>query len=139
MSLELLKKVSDAQKKAAVVDVRSGDTVKVYQRIKEGNKERVQAFEGTVIRVSNKNSHTARMTVRKVTSGVGVEKSYLLNSPLIEKIVVTKRSKVRRNSLNYLRDRRGKGERLRGVEFDREAINEVSEADASLAETDSEK
>lgn len=139
MSLELLKKVSDAQKKAAVVDVRSGDTVKVYQRIKEGNKERVQAFEGTVIRVSNKNSHTARITVRKVTSGVGVEKSYLLNSPLIEKIVVTKRSKVRRNSLNYLRDRRGKGERLRGVEFDREAINEVSEADASLAETDSEK
>lgn len=139
MSLELLKKVSDAQKKAATIDVRSGDTVKVYQRIKEGGKERVQAFEGTVIRVSNKNSHTARITVRKVTSGVGVEKSYLLNSPLIEKIVVTKRSKVRRNSLNYLRSRRGKGERLKGVEFDREAVNDLPELEEQPVATDNEK
>ncbi len=137
MSLELLKKVSDAQKKPAVVDVKSGDTVKVYQRIKEGNKERVQMFEGTVIRVSNKNSGSARITLRKVTSGVGVEKSYLVNSPLIEKIVVTKRSKVRRNSLNYLRDRRGKGERLKGIEFDREAVNAVPEVEEPKVETDS--
>lgn len=139
MSLELLKKVSDAQKKVAVVDVRSGDTVKVYQRIKEGAKERVQAFEGTVIRVSNKNSYNARITVRKVTSGVGVEKSYLLHSPLIEKIEVTKRSKVRRNSLNYLRDRRGKGERLKGVEFDRSEVNDLPEAEMPAADSDNEK
>lgn len=139
MSLELLKKVSDAQKKVAVVDVRSGDTVKVYQRIKEGAKERVQAFEGTVIRVSNKNSYNARITVRKVTSGVGVEKSYLLHSPLIEKIEVTKRSKVRRNSLNYLRDRRGKGERLKGVEFDRNEVNDLPEAEMPAADSDNEK
>lgn len=138
MSLELLKRVSDSQKKPTVVDVRSGDTVKVYQRIKEGGKERVQMFEGTVIRVSNKDSNTARITVRKVTSGVGVEKSYLLHSPLVEKIVVTKRSKVRRNSLNYLRDRRGKGERLKGAEFDREAVNEIPEVEKSEVETKTE-
>jgi large subunit ribosomal protein L19 len=76
--------------------------------------------------------------VRKVTSGVGVEKSYLLHSPLVEKIVVTKRSKVRRNSLNYLRYRRGKGERLKGTEFDREAVNEISEVEKSEVETKTE-
>ncbi len=127
MSLELLKKVSDAQKKPAIVDVRSGDQVKVYQRIKEGGKERVQVFEGTVINVSNKDSQTARITVRKVTSGVGVEKSYLLHSPLVEKVVVVRRSKVRRNNLNYLRNRSGKGERLKNAEFDRDEVNTLPE------------
>lgn len=123
MSFELIKKVSDAQKKSAVVDVRSGDRVKVYQRIKEGNKERVQVFEGTVIRVSNKQSQTARITVRKITSGVGVEKSYLLHSPQVEKVEILRRSTVRRNSLTYLRERRGKGERLKNAEFDRDEVN----------------
>lgn len=134
MSLELLKKVSDAQKKSAVVDVRSGDRVKVYQKIKEGGKERVQMFEGTVIRISNKNSQTARMTVRKTTSGVGVEKSYLLHSPQLEKIEIVRRSKVRRNSLNYLRERHGKSERLKAVEFDRESVNEIESAAENSAE-----
>lgn len=132
MSLELLKKVSDAQKKSAVLDIRSGDRVKVYQKIKEGNKERVQMFEGTVIRVSNKASHTARITVRKVTSGVGVEKSYLLHSPQVEKIEIVRRSKVRRNSLNYLRERRGKGERLKALDFDRSAVNSAATAEVSV-------
>lgn len=126
MSFSILKQIGDAQKKKAVVDVRSGDTVKVTQKIKEGNKFRLQVFEGVVIRVDRKESHTARIVVRKVTSGVGVEKSYLIHSPLVEKIEVTKRSKVRRNNLRYLRERSGKSARLSAKDFDRAAVNDVS-------------
>ena len=126
MSFSILKQIGDAQKKKAVVDVRSGDTVKVTQKIKEGNKFRLQTFEGVVIRVDRKESHTARIVVRKVTSGVGVEKSYLIHSPLVEKIEITKRSKVRRNNLSYLRQRSGKSARLQGKDFDRNAVNDVT-------------
>ena len=126
MSFSILKQIGDAQKKKAVVDVRSGDTVKVTQKIKEGNKFRLQTFEGVVIRVDRKESHTARIVVRKVTSGVGVEKSYLIHSPLVEKIEITKRSKVRRNNLSYLRQRSGKSARLQGKDFDRVAVNDVT-------------
>lgn len=125
MSFSILKQIGDAQKKKAVVDVRSGDTVRVTQKIKEGEKFRLQTFEGVVIRVDRKESHTARIVVRKVTSGVGVEKSYLIHSPLVEKIEVTKRSKVRRNNLSYLRARSGKSARLAGRDFDRAAVNDV--------------
>ena len=126
MSFSILKEIGDAQKKKAVVDVRSGDTVKVTQKIKEGNKFRLQTFEGTVIRVDRKDSHTARIVVRKVTSGVGVEKSYLIHSPLVEKIEITKRAKVRRNNLSYLRQRSGKSARLKSKDFDRVAVNDVT-------------
>ena len=126
MSFSILKQIGDAQKKKAVVDVRSGDTVRVTQKIKEGSKFRLQTFEGVVIRVDRKESHTARIVVRKVTSGVGVEKSYLIHSPLVEKIVITKRSKVRRNNLSYLRERSGKSARLQGKDFDRNAVNDVT-------------
>lgn len=125
MSFSILKQIGDAQKKKAVVDVRSGDTVRVTQKIKEGGKFRLQTFEGVVIRVDRKESHTARIVVRKVTSGVGVEKSYLIHSPLVEKIEITKRSKVRRNNLSYLRERSGKSARLAGRDFDRVAVNNV--------------
>lgn len=130
MSFELIKKVNDEQKKAGVVDVRSGDTVRVHQKIKEGAKERIQIFEGVVIRTDNKQSHTSRITVRKIASGVGVEKSFLLHSPLVEKIEVTRRSKVRRNFLSFLRNRSGKSARLTAKNFDREGINKVAEAPA---------
>ena len=117
MSFELIKKVNDAQKKAgALVDVKSGDKVRVHQKIKEGNKERIQVFEGVVIRVDRKQSHTARITVRKIASGVGVEKSFLLHSPLIEKIEVVRSSKVRRNYLSYMRERSGKSARLKAID-----------------------
>ena len=128
MSFELIQKVNNEQKKHDVVDVRSGDTVRVHQKIKEGNKERVQVFEGVVIRTDNKKQHTSRITVRKVASGVGVEKSFLVHSPLVEKIEIVRRAKVRRNFLSYLRNRSGKGARLRAVSFDREAANTVAEA-----------
>ncbi len=126
MSFSILKQIGDAQKKKAVVDVRSGDTVKVTQKIKEGNKFRLQTFEGVVIRVDRKESHTARIVVRKVTSGVGVEKSYLIHSPLVEKIEIVRRAKVRRNNLTYLRERSGKSARLQGKDFDRAAVNDTT-------------
>lgn len=134
MSFSILKKIGDEQKKKAVVDVRSGDTVKVTQRIKEGDKSRLQVFEGVVIRADRKESHTARITVRKIASGVGVEKSFLLHSPLVEKIEVVKRSKVRRNNLSYLRERSGKSARLAATEFDRAAVNDVSVAEEPAEE-----
>lgn len=121
-------------KKGAVVDVRSGDTVKVHQKIKEGNKERVQIFQGLVIRCDRKDSHTSRITVRRIASGVGVEKSFLLHSPLVLKIEVTKRSKVRRNNLSYMRKLTGKSARLTGVDFDRQAVNDVRDIEAEKAE-----
>lgn len=130
MSFALIQKVNDEQKKAAVVDARSGDTVRVHQKIKEGNKERIQVFEGVVIRTDNKRSHTSRITVRKVASGVGVEKSFLIHSPLVEKIEIVRRAKVRRNFLSYLRARSGKSARLAAVQFDREAVNDVRDLHA---------
>lgn len=131
---ELIQKVNEQYKKNKVVDVRSGDTVRVHQKIKEGAKERTQIFEGVVIRCDRKDSLTSRITVRKVTSGVGVEKSFLLHSPLVLKVEITKRSKVRRNYLSYLRHRSGKSARLAGVNFDREGVNDVRDYAAEAAE-----
>lgn len=136
MSFDLINKVNQAQKKQAVVDARSGDTVRVYQKIKEGNKERIQMFEGVVIRTDNKQSHTSRITVRKIASGVGVEKSFLLHSPLIEKIEIVRRAKVRRKFLSFLRKRSGKSARLTAKNFDRVAVNNVHDA---KAEADAER
>lgn len=130
----IVKKIEQQYKKSAVVDVRSGDTVKVHQKIREGNKERVQIFQGLVIRTDRKGSHTSRITVRRIASGVGVEKSFLLHSPLVLKVEVTKRSKVRRNYLTYMRSRTGKAARLTGVEFDREAVNTIRDEAAEAEE-----
>lgn len=134
MSFELIKKVNDAQKKSSVVDVRSGDTVRVHQKIKEGAKERIQIFEGVVIRTDRRNSHTSRITVRKIASGVGVEKGFLIHNPLVEKIEIVRRAKVRRNYLTFLRDLSGKGARLKNVNFDREAVNDVVDEAAEAEE-----
>lgn len=123
MSFIDLKKIGDAQKKPAIVDVRSGDTVRVTQKIKEGNKFRSQVFEGVVIRTDRKDSHTARITVRKVASGVGVEKSFLIHSPLVEKIEIVHRAKVRRKNLSFLRNRSGKSARLATKNIDKETLN----------------
>ena len=127
MSFLVLKKIGDAQKKKAIVDVRSGDTVKVTQKIKEGEKFRLQVFEGVVIRVDRKESHTARIVVRKIASGIGVEKSFLMHSPLVEKVEIVKRAKVRRNNLSYLRNRSGKSARLVAKDFDRVAVKTLKE------------
>ena len=139
----VIKKIESQFKKNAVVDVKSGDTVEVHQKIKEGNKERVQIFKGLVIRTDRKGSHTSRITVRRIASGIGVEKSFLLHSPLVVKVEVTKRSKVRRNYLTYMRTRTGKAARLTGVDFDRTSVNtipepKVEEAPAAEAEVPAE-
>jgi large subunit ribosomal protein L19 len=130
----VIQKIEEQFRKRAVVDVRSGDTVRVHQKIREGNKERVQVLEGLVIRTERPKSHTASITVRRIASGVGVEKTYLLHSPLVMKVEVTKRSKVRRNYLTYMRTRTGKAARLTGVAFDREAVNTVHDEAAEAEE-----
>lgn len=130
----VIQKIEAKYFKNAVVDVRSGDTVKVHQKIKEGNKERVQIFQGLVIRTDRKSSHTSRITVRRIASGVGVEKSFLLHSPLVLKVEVTKRSKVRRNYLSYMRDLTGKKARLTGIDFDRRSVNDIHDVAAEAEE-----
>src|SRR5690606_33338461 len=135
---ELIEKVNKQHMKKKVVDVRSGDTVRVFQKITEGSKVRTQVFEGVVIRCDRKDSLTSRITVRKVTSGVGVEKSFLLHSPLVEKVEIVRRSKVRRNYLSYLRNRSGKGARLTAVDFDRATVNDVSVAKEEAKESSEE-
>lgn len=132
----MIQKINEKYAKPAVVNVRSGDTVKVHQKIREGNKERVQIFQGLVIRTDRKGSHTSRITVRRIASGVGVEKSFLLHSPLVLKVEVTKRSKVRRNYLTYMRERTGKSARLTGMDFDRDAVNNIHDAAAEAAEAE---
>lgn len=93
-------------------DFRPGDTVKVHIRIIEGNKERVQIFQGVVIR-RKRGTMNASYTVRKISHGVGVEKTFALHNPRIEKIEVISRGRVRRSRLYYLRSRRGKAARIR--------------------------
>lgn len=130
----VIRELENKYRKSAVVDVRSGDTVRVHQRIREGSKERVQVFQGLVIRTDNKGSVTSRITVRRISSGIGVEKSFLLHNPLVLKVEVTKRSKVRRNYLSYMRARTGKSARMTGVDFDRAAVNDIHDAAAEAEE-----
>lgn len=126
----LVQKIESKYKKGAVIDARSGDTVRVHQEIVEGGKKRVQIFEGLVIRTDRKNSLTSSITVRKIASGVGVEKSFMLHAPSVLKVEVTKRSKVRRNYLSYMRNRSGKSARLNSVDFDKESVNDVRDLKA---------
>lgn len=104
---EIIKSIEEAQLKSEVADFNTGDTVKVYAKIKEGNRERIQVFEGTVIKRQG-GSNRETFTVRKLSNGVGVEKTWPLHSPNVEKIEVVRKGKVRRAKLNYLRDRIGK-------------------------------
>lgn len=104
---EIIKEIEAAQVKEKVDEFRVGDTVKVYGKIKEGNRERIQIFEGTVLKRQGGSSRET-FTVRKISNGIGVEKTWPLHSPNVEKIEVVRRGKVRRAKLNYLRQRVGK-------------------------------
>ena len=104
---EIIKEIEAAQLKAEVSQFNVGDTVKVYGKIKEGNRERIQIFEGTVMKVQG-GSNRATFTVRKSSNGVGVEKTWPLHSPNVEKVEVVRKGKVRRAKLNYLKGRVGK-------------------------------
>ena len=104
---EIIRSIEAEQLKADVTEFAVGDTVKVYGKIKEGNRERIQVFEGIVLKRQG-GSNRETFTVRKMSNGVGVEKTWPLHSPNVEKIEVVRRGKVRRAKLNYLRDRVGK-------------------------------
>ena len=104
---EIIKKIEAEQLKAEVPEFHVGDTVKVYAKIKEGNRERIQVFEGTVLKRQGGGARET-FTVRKFSNGIGVEKTWPVHSPNVEKIEVVRRGKVRRAKLNYLRDRVGK-------------------------------
>ena len=104
---EIIKSIEDAQLKAEVPQFNVGDTVRVYGKIKEGNRERIQVFEGIVLKKQG-GSVRATFTVRKNSNGVGVEKTWPLHSPNVEKVEVVRRGKVRRAKLTYLKGRVGK-------------------------------
>lgn len=104
---DIIKNIEAAQLKAEVTEFNVGDTVRVHAKVKEGNRERIQVFEGTVLKRQNGGARET-FTVRKFSNGVGVEKTWPLHSPIVEKIEVIRRGKVRRAKLNYLRDRVGK-------------------------------
>ena len=109
---DIIKNIEAAQLKAEFTPFRVGDTVKVYAKVKEGNRERIQVFEGTVLKRQGGGARET-FTVRKLSNGVGVEKPWPLHTPVIEKIEVTRRGKVRRAKLNYLRQRVGKAARVK--------------------------
>ncbi len=109
--MSLMEKIEKEQMRADIPDFRPGDTVRVHVKIREAGKERIQAFEGVVIRKRKGNSR-ASFAVRKVSYGVGVERTFPLHSPMIEYIEVVQRGKVRRSRLYYLRNLRGKAARI---------------------------
>ena len=104
---EIIKEIEQAQLKESVDKFNVGDTVKVYGKIKEGTRERIQVFEGTVLKIQG-GSNRETFTVRKISNGVGVEKTWPMHSPNVEKVEVVRTGKVRRAKLNYLRNRVGK-------------------------------
>jgi large subunit ribosomal protein L19 len=106
-SRDIIREIEAEQLKPSVDEFRVGDTVRVHAKIKEGNRERVQVFEGIVMKRQN-GSNRETFTVRKTSNGIGVEKTWPLHSPTVEKIEVIRHGKVRRAKLNYLRDRVGK-------------------------------
>ena len=111
---EIIKKIEEEQLKQEVPQFRVGDTVKVYGKIKEGNRERIQVFEGVVMKRQG-GSNRETFTVRKTSNGIGVEKTWPLHSPNVEKIEVVRRGKVRRAKLNYLRGRVGKAAKVKAA------------------------
>lgn len=111
---ELIREIEKEQMKENVDQFNVGDTVKVHAKIKEGNRERIQIFEGIVLKKQG-GSNRATFTVRKISNGIGVERTWPLHSPNIEKVEVVRRGKVRRAKLNYLRNRVGKSAKVKEV------------------------
>ena len=105
--MDIIKSIEHEQLKNKIPDLKVGNTVRVHQRIKEGNRERIQVFEGIIIKKQG-GGLNATFTVRKIAYGVGVEKTFLIHSPLVEKVEVVRVGKARRAKLYYLRDRVGK-------------------------------
>ncbi len=113
-----IEKFNKEQLKKGSDDIRPGDTIKVHQKIKEKDKQRIQVFEGLVLARKHGKGISSTITVRKLVSGIGVERVFPLHSPNIEKIEIVKRGKVRKAKLYYLRKAKGKKARLKKVDFE---------------------
>ena len=111
---EIIKNIEQGQLKAEVPAFNTGDTVRVYNKIKEGNRERIQVFEGVVLKRQG-GSNRETFTVRKTSNGIGVEKTWPLHSPMVEKVEVVRKGKVRRAKLTYLRERTGKAAKVKAL------------------------
>ena len=134
--MDIIKSIEYEQLKSKIPDLKVGNTVRVHVRIKEGNKERIQVFEGIIIKVQGSGVNKS-FTVRKISYGVGVEKTFLIHSPLVEKVELVRVGKARRARLFYLRDRIGKAAKTKEVAGarieDKEII--VKGEEAPVAET----
>ena len=131
--MDILKSIEHEQLKNKIPELKIGDTVRVHVRIKEGNKERIQVFEGIIIKKQG-GGVNATFTVRRISYGVGVEKTFLVHSPMVEKVEVVRVGKARRAKLYYLRDRVGKAEKVT-----EEVKSEVAEKTAEVEETKKEE
>lgn len=114
--MDIIRAIEQEQLKSNIPDFNVGDTVKVHLKIKEGNRERIQVFEGFVLKRQNGGARET-FTVRRISYGVGVERTLPLHSPKIEKIEVVRRGKVRRAKLNYIRELRGKAAKIKEKKF----------------------
>ena len=137
--MDIIKSIEHEQLKAKIPDLKVGNTVRVHVRIKEGNKERIQVFEGIIIKVQGAGVNKT-FTVRKISYGVGVEKTFLIHSPLVEKVEVVRVGKARRAKLFYLRDRIGKAAKTKEIAGARienkEIIIKGEEVKAEVVETE---
>lgn len=123
--MDIIKSIEHEQMKNKIPDLKVGNTVKVYVRVKEGNRERIQIFEGIIIKVQGGGINKT-FTVRRIASGVGVEKTFLIHSPAVEKVEVTRVGKARRAKLFYLRDRVGKSAKTKEQVGARIETNEIT-------------
>ena len=134
--MDIIKSIEHEQLKAKIPELKVGDTVKVHQRIKEGNRERIQVFEGIIIKKQG-GGVNATFTVRRIASGVGVEKTFLVHSPFMEKVELVRVGKARRAKLYYLRDRVGKAAKTKeqiGARIENREIIVKAEADETPVE-----
>lgn len=134
-----IEKFNQEQFKKGVDDIRPGDTIKVHQKIKEKDKQRIQVFEGLVLARKHGKGISSTITVRKLVSGIGVERVFPLHSPNVEKIEIVKRGKVKRAKLYYLRKAKGKKARLKKVDFEQQEIATPEEAPVRETEKSEEK
>lgn len=138
--MDILKSIEHEQLKNKIPELRIGDTVRVHVRIKEGNKERIQVFEGIIIKKQG-GGVNATFTVRRISYGVGVEKTFLVHSPMVEKVELVRVGKARRAKLYYLRDRVGKAAKTKekvGARIENREIvvkEEIVPGEATVAET----
>jgi len=123
--MDIIKSIEHEQMKNKVPELKVGNTVKVHVRVKEGNRERIQVFEGIIIKKQG-GGVNATFTVRRIASGVGVEKTFLLHSPAVEKVEVTRVGKARRAKLYYLRERLGKAAKTKEMVGARIETNEIT-------------